>query len=216
MKKIFLLFIVCSLFLVGCALNPKEKKGMPTGPKTDVIFFNPSDKDITIYDPLDQIITTVKPGTYTNEKLYQNYPYYFMDEDIKIEIPIEEAGTNFYLKKEKPENGKKYLCLSNDRLIQIKISGKYYGFNLYEIVDENNKYAYKYSDNIYICSYPSGTYWFNDVDFVKKMIGKELIYSDDIFSEFELSIDSYCWGWPTFDLNEDKFVHIILKQLLLK
>lgn len=193
----------------------------PVGTKTEVLFYNPTEEDVRIFNPANELITTVKASQTSVENLYQNYPYYFKDEKQKIKIEYGRDDINFLLRLEKPFSDRKYLCLNQNKKNEINITYdsskgiRYYGFDLYEILDKNSESAYKYSENIYISYYPSGVYWFDDKTFAEKWIGKEMIYTDDLFSKFEIKDNSSCWGWGT-QIKGKKYMHFVSKKLFYR
>ncbi len=69
--------------------------------------------------------------------------------------------------------------MANQKVATVKAgtykSGNLYGLCLFEVVDETNEFAYKYSDDIYISIFPSASLWFDD---------------------------DYSWGWSTYKDNK--------------
>lgn len=86
---------------------------------------------------------------------------------------------------------------------------------MFEVVDETNEFAYKYSDDVYISSFPSASLWFDDEKFVKENIGKEIEYSRDFFKGYKINDDDYSWGWSTYKDNKP-YNHIMFRSRILK
>ena len=202
-------------------VSPKNTDGYflkQVGKKTSVTFYNPTENDISIYTPFHKSVTTVKAGEISQEDLYLQYPYYFDDDKKRVEIKFYDENTNFMLRLEKPIDGKKYLCLGYGKKNEIATTraraglNHYSGFYLYEVVDKSHDNAYKYSDNLYICYYPSAIYWFDDDDFSKKFIGTEITYSEDFFNQFELKDNSSFWGYAT-KKDKKSYMHFGTKKL---
>lgn len=173
--------------------------------KSEILFNNPTEEDVDILDLRNQIITTVKAGTTgsvmfnTNEKCH-----WFLEGKRRIDVTIRSRYDNFILKFEKPEVGKKYLCLSESHTTEIEKSGIASIMLLFEVVDENDENACKYSDGVYVCNYPSAYYLIRDFEFAKETMGKEIVYSEDFMGNY--TYDGYWWGWDTF-INNKPYHH---------
>lgn len=202
--------------VVSSILHVVNDGGLPVkevGQKIDVTYYNPTDKDIKIYDYVDQVKSIVRAGSIATEKIYLNNPFYFMDGTDKVEIYLENAH-NFFLGLEKPVAGKKYMCLSQGKTSSVENDGEYYGITLFEIVDETAEYSNLYSNGVYVRTYPSARYWIKDENFANKYIGKEITYNNDIFSQFTVSYKSSCWGWSTKkdDVSYEHFISKIIYE----
>ena len=185
--------------------------------KYEISYYNPTDKDIDILTMNNQKVATVKAGTISTVKTAKNEDYYhYMDGGKKwIDVTASRGFHNFYLGRVIPEKGKKYLCLNQYKEAGIDKSGNLYGLCLFEVVDETNEFAYKYSDDIYISNFPSASLWFDDEKFVKENIGKEIEYSRDFFKGYKINDDDYSWGWSTYKDNKP-YNHIMFRSRILK
>ncbi len=174
--------------------------------KYEISFINPTEEDVDILDFRNQIITTVKAGT-TGSVMLNKWEkcHWFMEGKRRIDVTIRNSYDNFILKFEKPEVGKKYLCLSQSHTTEIEKSmGDASIMLLFEVVNETDENAYKYSDGIYVCNYPSAYYFIMDSEFVKETMGKEIVYSEDFMGDY--TYDGYYWGWDTF-INNRPYHH---------
>ncbi len=185
--------------------------------KYEISYYNPTDKDIDILTMTNQKVATVKAGTISTVKTAKNEDHYhYMDDGKKwIDVTASYGFHNFYLGRVIPEKGKKYLCLNQYKEAGIDKSGNLYGICLFEVVDETNEFAYKYSDDIYISNFPSASLWFDDEKFVKENIGKEIEYSRDFFKSYKINDDDYSWGWSTYKDNKP-YNHIMFRSRILK
>ena len=185
--------------------------------KYEISYYNPTDKDIDILTMTNQKVATVKAGTISTVKTAKNEDYYhYMDGGKKwIDVTASYGFHNFYLGRVIPEKGKKYLCLNQYKEAGIDKSGNLYGLCLFEVVDETNEFAYKYSDDIYISNFPSASLWFDDEKFVKENIGKEIEYSRDFYKGYKINDDDYSWGWSTYKDNKP-YNHIMFRSRILK
>ena len=185
--------------------------------KYEISYYNPTDKDIDILTMTNQKVATVKAGTISTVKTAKNEDHYhYMDDGKKwIDVTASYGFHNFYLGRVIPEKGKKYLCLNQYKEAGIDKSGNLYGICLFEVVDETNEFAYKYSDDIYISNFPSASLWFDDEKFVKENIGKEIEYSRDFFKGYKINDDDYSWGWSTYKDNKP-YNHIMFRSRILK
>ena len=170
------------------------------GTSKDFFFYNPTNKEIQIYDEHNTLIIKVPAKKTQTTKLVLNYGYYYVDDsDIVGMYPKDSAVPyGFILNVNKLINGKKYMCLNQNKENQITVDGDYQGLYLYEIVDSKNENAYKYSDNIYICYYPSCACWFkNAQSTATNLIGTEITWSDDLFGQFTIEQQWISTGWET-------------------
>lgn len=193
--------------------------GLPVkevGQKIDVTYYNPTDKDIKIYDYVDQVKSIVRAGSIATEKIYLNNPFYFMDGTDKVEIEVTKTGYNFVLGCGKPEAGKKYLCLSQYKTATVEKNSNYPSFYLFEVVDSTAEDAEKLKDsNIYVRHYPTRHYRVSDDAYVNNIIGKEITYTDDMFNQFTNSGKSTFWGWSS-QIGEKWYCHFVISDILTK
>ena len=204
------------------ALITKDKKQYIVNAKKynfkyEISYYNPTDKDIDILNAKNEKVVTVKAGGTASAKVLKNEDkYHYMENGNKwIDITSTSAFHNFYLGRIKPENGKRYMCLNQYKKADIDKSGNLSGICLYEILDEKNEFACKYSDDIYISIFPAASFWFNDEKFVKANVGKEIEYTDEILKNYKINDDDYAWGWSTYKDNKP-YNHIIFKSRVLK
>ena len=206
-SKLDQIFDYCNNTNFGYTLNTVVENGIcdlfyiyttdKTGTYKEFSFCNPTDKDISIFDVHNNLKITVATNTTKSTKLLLNFSYYYIDDsDIVPILPNETTSSiNYILGVERPIDGKKYIGLNQYKQNQIE-SGN--GVCLYEIVKAENKNAYKFSDNIYICSYPSLFCWFDNPDFINSnLLGKEVTYTDDLFSQFNIEKQWVTNGWGT-------------------
>ena len=203
------IFNYCNNTNFGYSLNTVVENGIcdlfyiyttdKTGTYKEFSFCNPTDKDISIFDDHNNLTITVPANTTKAEKLLLDFRYYYMDDSIIAGITpnIVSSGSNFMLGVERLMADKKYIGLNQYRQNQIE-KGNLYGVCLFEIVEPENKNAYKYSDDIYICYYPAFTCWFYNPDFINSnLLGKEFTYTEDLFSQFNIEQKWVDCGWPT-------------------
>lgn len=186
------------------------------GNKTKVSFYNPTSSTISIYDKLNQEKFSAPANSISEADLYLNYTYHFMEGNEKVEFSLTKSGYNFVLRLEKPVSDKKYICLDQYKKPQFEENayGRY-GIKLYEVVSEADEDSYKYDDETYIRIYPSANLWIDDKTFVENKIGKEVTYSDNLFSGFTQTASWTAWGWSTY--KDDKwFCHFIWSAYLDK
>ncbi len=182
----------------------------PVGNKAKVSFYNPTSSEMSVYDSVHQEKLKVPANSISEADLYQDYYYYFMEGNEKVEFSFTSAEVNFVLKRGKPISGKAYICLDQYKKNQVEINegtGRFC-LKLYEVVSAADQDAYKYDDNVYIRSYPSANLWINDETFVENKIGKKITYSEDFLSGFTQTASWTAWGWST-QKNDKWFCHFI-------
>ncbi len=184
----------------------------PVGTPTEVSFINPTNTDIEIYDVNNQK-RTISAASTSTEKLYKDFSYYYMDGSDIVTFNFNSDNSNFILGRNIPVVGKKYICLNQYKIAEIEKDGNYYGSCLYEIIDSTNEYAYKYSDDIYICSFPSLRFWMDNSTFINDNLGKEVTYSDSLFNQYTITYSHTACGWKT--QKEDKLWNHFIKNITL-
>ncbi len=187
----------------------------PVGTPTEFSFINPTDKNIEIYDVNNELQATIAAGSSATENLYLDYTYYYMDGSDAVGIYYQptDPNPNCVLGLNRPVAGKKYICLSQYKKAELEQSEFYTDAYLYEIVDEDNEYAYKYGD-VYICSFPSLAFSITYSGFVTDILGKEVTYSEDFFSPYSITNQSWSRGWQT--CKNDKWYNHFIKYYSLK
>lgn len=204
------IFDYCNNTNFGYTLNTVVENGIcdlfyiyttdKTGTYKEFSFCNPTDKDISIFDDHNNLTITVPANTTKAAKLLLNFRYYYMDDSDVAGISPDEttSSINYMLGVERPIAGKRYICLNRNKNNQIEASENCYCVRLYEVVEPENKNAYKYSEDTYICSYPSFSCWFHNPDFINtNLLGKEISFNDDLFSQFNIEEQWIISGWPT-------------------
>lgn len=169
----------------------------------EVPFYNPTQTDFKICYSNWMELATIKAGESVTEKIFLNTPYYIWNEkgflgQTKIEIQTSSISEGFILGLSSPEKGKKYMVLNQYKTNQLEEENDHFGFCLFEVVKKEAENAYKYSDTIYIRSYPSGRFWINDSKLADKLIGTEIIYEKPGFGKNNFTHSpANCWGWAT-------------------
>ncbi|MCQ2592686.1 MAG: hypothetical protein MJ188_07860 [Treponema sp.] len=180
------------------------------GQKVEVSFYNPTKNDIALYNSLNQAEVTVNAGSFATESIFINKPYYFMDGSTKVDLKIPNGNNNLVLKLNKPEVGKKYICLNQYKENEIELSNDkiHYGFRLFEIVTEAAQDAVEYS-SFYIRNYPVASLWTVDSSYANEIIGKEITYSNEMAVKFPEDRAGIDWGWST-RINDKWYCHILV------
>lgn len=223
-SKIAGLALIAAMF-VSCATTNASKTARTEEDAENVFYlYNPTDREIAIYDSNDQVVKKAAPKAATAVKSYSKNSkdlYYFMDSfelfdntfDWKVNI-YNQNNYNFNLRLERPETGKKYICLNSKLQNEPEKDNNYSGFNLYEIVDSTHELAYPYSDNLFICAVPSARCWTTSSEFTKNVIGKEFIFDNDFFDGIDKVGFDHCEGWETI-IDNKIYMHYVLTLKLI-
>jgi len=201
--------------LVSCIL---KAKGTYTGKdievKGDISFYNPTQNAISLYDSSNNEIATVDSKSSLTKKITLEVPFHFNDGNCDVTISPFRTN-NFILKYNEPIEGNKYLCLNQNKRTDLRNdnSGNYWELCLFEVVDSTADYSYKYSDNVYIRSYPSAFLWINNKDFVTSQLGQELTFSNNLFSMFTPGNEWLDWGWSS-KINNTWYENILPTMVL--
>lgn len=171
------------------------------GTKITISFYNPTSNAINICDKNKIVKGTVPANDSAQIQLIADYQYTIkIDNTTTLQLSFKENNnSNFYLKPEYPETGKNYMCLNQYKETALEKDGANYSLYLYEIVDNTAENSYEYSEDIYIRSYPSASLWIDNGSFVQSLLGKQIIYSDELLVQNDLTFnyDGFCWGWST-------------------